>query len=150
MDGRRPKRWRQGDAASASRLNRLATGIERIQRDVDAAGMQQADVTPAPPDVRQMQVQSEGEDYLVCRLYGYSVGSADIYVAKPYKLRGNIATRTVSSEDQEILPAYTAEDIIYAFGPVRNGTDVAEVDGVGVYLIDLNIDGRMWAESLDE
>jgi len=62
-------------------------------------------------------------------------------VAKPYKLRGDATSRTVSGEAQVIVPAYVVGDIIFAARNIAGGTGI-----FGVNLQDINADGRAWAE----
>jgi hypothetical protein len=65
-------------------------------------------------------------------------------VAKPYNLRGFVASRTVGSEDQIIMPAY-----VEGVGTPPSVNILAarvETQIAGVEWADLNIQGRMWAQ----
>lgn len=118
-------------------------------------------------------VKSVSDDHLVCRTWdGTNEGTVDIKVAKPYILRrtpfhgktltvnGNTLTysyasgtqRTVTksggSETQIIVPGYVATGSGYQGNQVwaaRCDAGVT-VSGETVFLVDVNIDGRMWAK----
>jgi len=122
---------------------------------------------------RRLLLKSVSDDYLVCRAWdGTTEGSSAIYVAKPFLLQrtphdgvsrhgytaGNYAayaiTRTVTrdsdaeTEDQIIVPNYQVGsgsydgDEVYAL-LCKTGISA----DLPVRLIDLNVDGRAWAES---
>jgi len=117
---------------------------------------------------KQFKIKSvSSSDYLMCHSYdGVTEGQEDVYVAKPWFLRGNltwngksrlgvsysatgpqvrIATKGTVSETQIVIPHYAVDDIIYA---ANAETGVSTADGKAITWIDLNIDGRMWATNV--
>jgi hypothetical protein len=127
---------------------------------------------PTPGTVNQFKVQEVLDDTLRCRTWlGTALGTTDITIAKPYKLRrtpfdaqtvvidadsilytyqsGTRRTATVvgttSTEKQVIVPRYLVGDIIYAC----EVEDTINVTGT-VTQIDLNVDGRAWARKEDQ
>ena len=91
----------------------------------------------------RMKIVSESDDSLLC----FDAASNLVRVAKPLRLQGATATRTVSSEAQIIIEPYTTGQFIFAFRDIDGGTNTS--DPLGTVLLDymdLNVDGRMWAE----
>ena len=108
----------------------------QIERESDSPGQ---DATPISGTVaiERGTVTSESTNTLTVSL----ASSGTTTVAKPFILRGSTSTRTVSGEAQEILPTYSSGSVIAAnVGATHTGI-------TGVSWIDLNVDGRMWAES---
>lgn len=112
---------------------------------------------------RMMQVQSEGDDHIVCREWdGATLGPIDIFVAKPPLMRKAVYdgttnasgwlltyvdshTRTATKDGEDAVshvidPPYAQGDIIYADQP-DNGTGV-EYSGLPVVWCDSNRDAR--------
>ena len=105
---------------------------------------------------------------------GAKLGTEIVQIAKPYTLRrtpfndadwngityvftGNIARRATKAlpvpaitEVQVIVPAYQAQQTIYAARLIIGGTGVSYHDDAGVVhnteWLDLNVDGRQWAK----
>jgi hypothetical protein len=119
--------------------------------------------SPGAIFARQFIISGISGDYLECHtLSGTSSGSGTVYVARPYLLRRTIwsgatrngvtytysanQTRSASTGGtaitEKVTPSYQAGDVI--IGVVRVGGGVG-VDGVD--WVDLNLDGRAWAES---
>jgi len=112
--------------------------------------------------VVQFLVSGVSGDYLVCKtLSGTSSGSDYVYVAKPYLLRRSVysgatrngvtytgatgQTRNASTGgtavSEQVTPSYQTGDIVYGIGPV-----VGEIGTLGMIFVDLNIDGRAFAQ----
>ena len=125
-------------------LNRRGAGVKPpTQRPVDSKNK-------AVISARQFKVTTELNNYLDCKVYDgstRSVNAETFRIAKPFKLRGDTATRTSDSEEQEIVEAYTSGDIIYAIKNIKGGTDVKDSSNDDVEWLDLNVDGRAWARS---
>ena len=111
--------------------------------------------------LNQYKIVSAQDDYLICTKVG-DPANTQLKIAKPYLLRKNpFATsgwngltfnytsaqaRTANSgatENQVIVPAYVAGDIIFATIP-PGGTGVTSISGI--VLMDINCDGRAWAK----
>lgn len=111
------------------------------------------------------------DDYIVCRSWdGTTEGTADIFVAKPPKLRNSVTEETLdgidfeytytvtgadafvartstnqdddTTETQKVVPRYILDDEIFAI-PASTGIETVDVETVA--LIDLNVDARAWA-----
>ena len=94
-------------------------------------------------------VVAEDDNELVCQ---WRDDTARTYaVLKPPKLRGATATRSgASGATQQIVPVYTSGDTIYA-AAVPGGADAgysASGATVPYDYVDLNLDGRFWAEAV--
>ena len=124
--------------------------------------------------VRRFRIVSEDGDYLTCNEWdGETQGSVEFIVAKNYlcrrtpfdgssrTVRGEEISYTYSSdtereaddgtntEDQLVVPAYTADDEIFAMKPIAGGTGASyKVGGVDTAIewLDLNADSRAWAK----
>ena len=81
--------WRTGEPVSARKLNRTVDAVNRIVAGVTPPKQRRgADVASAVIlEVKKARVQSEDDDYIVCRDWDGSLGDEDIYVAKPPSLR---------------------------------------------------------------
>lgn len=129
-------------------------------------------VVEAPPvsnAALQLRVVALETDRLLCVSFVDGVeGEEQIYVALPWWLRTNPhdgsirngleyayespSLRMVTREDAEdtriqeesIVPSYTPGDIIYVLGV--DHTDVLDPEDSELSLIDMNVDGRVWAE----
>ena len=125
------------------------------------------------PHVRQFRIEEVRGDFLTCREYNVDAGlGTTIYIAKPYCLRqspfdnktiagltytyAGSTTRDVTdgvdTETQIIIPFYQEPtddydgDIIYAIFGVHGGTGVGDVNEQAIQWLDLNVDGRAWAQ----
>ena len=122
----------------------------------------------AVTQVAPFRYKSMGDDYIECRSFTLGVEGDDaVYLAKPYKLRRSPfesasfvytdgETRSVNSEDQIIVPAYAADDVIMGIRTSVIGTGIElptkKVHGfnepVPINWLDMNNDGRAWAEDV--
>jgi hypothetical protein len=122
--------------------------------------------------VQQMKIVSVDGDFLVCHTWdGTTEGTDAIKVARPYLLRrtpfdgasrGSISyvyvddqqrTSSKSGEDditEYVTPNYLAADVIYAIVNHRGGTGVVDDGSLAVGWVDLNVDGRAWAQDDSE
>lgn len=111
------------------------------------------------------------DDYIVCRSWdGTNEGTADIFVAKPPKLRASVTEETLdgidfeysyvttgtekyvsrtstnqsdnTAETQKIVPRFIPDDEIFA---IAASTGIETVDAESVSMLDLNVDARAWA-----
>lgn len=94
-------------------------------------------------DKSLMTLVTEGSDTLLCT----NPAGNFVLVAKPPKIRGDTATRTVNSEAQIIIPAYTLGDLIFAEKGWDGGTGATDAAGNPIEYQDTNPDGRYWAEN---
>jgi len=171
--------WQSGEVIAASKLNQPVRHINRNlphagpPRQVVGAAVAGGRMT-----VRRFQVRQVKGDYLVCRTLDVSnnAGDDDIKVAKPYLLRRtpfdgetrNGISYTYSSdtereaddgddtEDQVVVPSYVEHgddetgDEIYAIRAPTGGTGVVDSENNAVSWLDLNVDGRAWAQKAEE
>lgn len=152
-----------------SQWNQMRQAIEEIVRE--QIGYANKLNTHLPASVAQFLYKSSDGDYIVCRAFDGTETGVDVAVAKPYLLRPSMTTRGVftytytsdverqstdtgdsSTEDQIVTPSYLTDEVIYA-ARVRRGTGVVTDGVVGeqanaepILWLDLNVDGRMWAE----
>ena len=125
----------------------------------------------APPSAGgaaiQLKLVGLQRDRLPCKKFSGEVsGDETIYVALPWWLRrtphdgttrnglqyayidesNRTATRLMDEriQDEAIVPTYLAGDILYAIRV--DHTDVNDPDATELTLLDLNVDGRVWAE----
>ncbi len=148
--------------ATARRLTereQARRGVTQPLRTDDRAGAGGASVT-------RMVIQAVGMEHLTCRKLTWNadtnedeVGEDDIYVARPYQLRNRTWTRegrtytpagpnhrTVNGQDEEVLTHwYVAGDEIHTVR-VRGGSGLRDPMGEPIGWVDVNTDGRMWAE----
>lgn len=122
--------------------------------------------------VAQFRFITLSREYLIGRFFdGDTVGTEDIKIAKPYKLRtstydgrtwGGIRydhvfnykrsarnTETGETETQIIVEPYRHNDLIYATAYVKGGVDVIS-SGTSLLWLDDNRDGRAWAAEFEE
>ncbi len=123
-------------------------------------------VGPGTAAVQRMVIQSVANEWLVCRTLRWNAdvnedetGTDDIYVARPYLLRNRVWSREgrsytpaspnhrlVNGQDEEILThVYVGGDEIHAV-KVRGGSGLLDPMGEPIGWVDVNTDGRMWAE----
>lgn len=174
IDLLRVTRNRSAESCLSSRLGDNSTGLNV---DVGSAQAEEHAGTAehsAGSTITQYRVKSVAGDYLVCRTYDSATnteGGADVYIAKPFKLRHSIAsavldgltvnytyaalannldgTRTATpingaAETEIVVPRWLVNDLIYA-ASVGSGTGVT-VAGNAVTLLDVNADGRAWVK----
>jgi len=136
---------KKGDVITANPF--LMGIINQLNRDLD-------DFTP-PTQVERalaegaesdkqfvlMKIVAEFDDFVHC----FDPADNLIRVAKPTRMQGATATRTVNGEPQIIIPPYTTGQFIFGFRDIDGGTNTI---GGGVFLdfMDLNVDARAWAE----
>ena len=155
-----PVPFKSGQALSARSLNRLVSGIVRARPAI--LSPQQISAAQSGT-VLQVNVVEQGGDWLkVLTWNGADEGTDLIYVAKPYLLRRSLtswngitftyssnfertATKGGDTEDQVMVPAYVADDILYIVRPY-GGTDTVDPVGQPIVWVDLNVDGRAWAK----
>ena len=106
--------------------------IDSVQTDGESAKL-----------THRLQIVSEQNDYLVC--FDTSTNPVLVFVAKPTRLQGATATRTVNGEAQIIIPPYTTGQFIFGFNDIEGGTNTIG-NGVLLTFMDLNVDARAWAE----
>lgn len=156
-----------------TRIQPVRRGARKIKKSVlDAAGgyinprrtpasvRQIVSAAASPGSVKIVTVVTVLSDYISCE-----TETGLINVAKPYLLRGSLTSRAgitytysgtdaqartadngADTEDQEMLPAWIADDQIIA-ARVVGGTGITDADDADIQWIDLNVDGRHWAES---
>lgn len=107
--------------------------------------------------IRLLTYRSSSGDSMIC----WDANSQNITVAKPYLLRrtpfdgltrsgisyayssdiARTATLDATTESQVIVPSFVTGDLLFVADEISGGTGVD-----GVSLIDLNVDGRAWAQ----
>ncbi len=136
-------------------------GLSRV-REQETAKINHADAYPTPGRIEHLRLVTEANDHLVCKRFDGSANfGADVLVAKPYQLRHVLANYPqltdlttievyeVEAEDGDgeerwvVVPAYHAACDIYAATVTHTGVLVADVE---LRMIDINADGRAWAE----
>jgi len=158
--------WQPGDPITAARLNQLVDNVNALQQGVRPAQQLFPQKKVVSGRVLQLKVVSVQGDYLSCYSYdGTTTGTTLILVAKPYLLRKSLAsrdsktysaystdgqertaTKTPDTENQIIVQKWIANDIIYAIQNIYGGTGIFDAEGNSIPLLDLNVDGRMWAK----
>lgn len=141
-------------------VNRIAGGINPITQILKSGKSKAISIG------RFRIMDASPSDYLVCReTDGTAIGTRDIYVARPTLLRNmssrdgvdfsysNSQTRTANNgadtESQVIVASYLAGDEIFAMRGILRGSGVYSDPGRirKVEWIDLNLDGRYWAQT---
>jgi len=171
-----PDWWRRGDPITATKLNQPVDAIRQLRGAVAPPRQVFDDVAAAlASPVYQYKVVSTHGDYLIAEAHtGVPTAETDsprTRIAVPYLLRRtpfdglsrNAISYTYTSdtertatdadddtESQQITPDYVAGDIIYAVRAPQGGTGVtitnAAGDTVALEWLDLNADGRAWAQ----
>jgi len=136
------KTIRPGDPIRARYLNKITSSIRDLQgiRRIDTeADFGQDPVAAAQTlTITKHTITTEAAD---------TVGDGTNTIAKPDHLRGAIRTRSVSGENQVMLPAYTAGASAPVIATVYAASVGEGVTGItGVDLLDLNPIARAWAE----
>ncbi len=165
---RRPEKWRENEPISASKLEQLRDGVDRLIEGTTTAQLVGQQRTFR--QVFQAQIAAIQGDYLDVREYREYpvgppfVGPTQILVARPWLLRRSpfdggswngigftytddqtrTATQAATTEVQRITPAYVIGDIIYCAGQVYGGVAV-DVSSIPLVALDMNVDGRSWA-----
>jgi flagella basal body P-ring formation protein FlgA len=133
---------RPGDPIRARYLNKITSavrnlqGVQRVETEADftqdpVAAAQELTIT-------RHTITTEAND---------TIGDGAVTIAKPDHLRGAIRVRTVSSENQVMLPAYTAGASAPVIATVYAASVGEAVTGIaGVDLLDINAIARAWAE----
>lgn len=155
----RPKR--AGDQSiPAQEYNDLDTRIKRLEGEL--FGGAQAGTVPA--NAVAFKIATIQGDYLTCNRFqrGSVQMTTNVFVAKPYLLRQSLTAwngltftytdsqnKTASDgsnpdEDWTVIPEYVSGDIIYC-ARVGNGTGLL-AGSVGIRWVDLNVEGRAWAQ----
>lgn len=162
-----PERWRRRQALEARKLNQVVDAITRQEQGAPAI-QQRIRSVASLPEIRQFKITEVFGDHLECVPWdGVAEGAAIAFVARPPTLRASAAgrgsitytgvatdgqTRTASdgvdTETQIVIPSYLVGDVIYAVRNVVGGTGVTREAGVAVGWLDLNVDGRQWAEDV--
>ncbi len=165
---RRPEKWLEGEPVSASKLEELRDGLDRLIEGTDPR--QVSELLPAAAQVFQGEIVSVSADHLIVREYRIYPsptapigGSNSILVAKPYLLRRTpfdgqtrdgvtyvyttdqqrTATIGPDQRTEHVTPAYLVGDLVYCVRDVHNGTGV---ESGGAIIGSLEIaGGRMWA-----
>ena len=164
---RRPRKWRENEPVSASKLEELRDGLDRL---IDGTETRQLS-TLLPPTAQVFQGEIVGleSDYIIVvelRIYaggGTIKGTALIPVAKPWFLRRtpfdgqsrdgvsytytNDQQRTAiigpDTRVEHVTPGYLIGDIAYCVQNVHNATGV-ETGGSLISALEIE-SGRMWA-----
>ena len=165
---RRPEKWRENEPVSASKLEELRDGLDRLIEGTTTA--QRRGEQRLFRQVFQAQIALIHGDYLDVREYREYpvgppfVGASQILVARPWLLRRTpfdggswngigftysddqtrTATQAATTEVQRITPAYVIGDIIYCAVDVYGGVSVDQ-GGLALVALDMNVDGRSWA-----
>ena len=165
---RRPEKWRENEPISASKLEQLRDGLDRLIEGTTTE--QLIGKQRVFRQVFQAQITAIWSDYLdVVEYREYVtgppfVGAQVILIAKPWLLRrtpfdGGMwngisytytsdqtrqATKGPDSEIQHVTPEYVVGDIIYCAGQLYGGSSVI-VSGQLLTALDMNVDGRAWA-----
>lgn len=138
--------WKAGGRASASGFNAVLDAVRENQY-----GRQPNGRVPSIMFLDYARVVTEKTNYLECKRVVFPTdGSAAqlgeaIDVLKPFKLRGAVATKTVSGEAQEIYDPYAVNDAL-VIGKLNGPTGVNNDAGAPIFWIDLNVDARRWSE----
>lgn len=154
--------WKKGDPLYTYRLNQPVKVLQALVQGVKPPRGKTPEVKP--PFVQQFKILEIADDYLVCNPYdGETQLAEEILVARPYLLRmslaswngltftyvdeqSRVATLGAETEDQTIVPQYVVGDIIYGLQGIFGGTAVEDDDEKVVQFVDLNIDGRAFAQ----
>lgn len=168
------RRWKKGESLKARKLNEPVDAINRISGGVRPPRQRMGGSRPVNPEslskVQQFKVVSVQGDYLVCNPYDSLAAATNqtVLVAKPYLLRqtpfdgssrdGVTYTYTdgtqrsaddgSETETQLITPSYVSGDIIYAIRNISGKTDTYDTLSLIIEWLDLNVDGRSWAEQV--
>lgn len=152
-------RWKRGDPLEAKHLDQPRKAIEVLLQGVQGiVGTKGVGSTI----VARFKIATISGDYLACyRIDGTgAVSTATINIARPKLLRNSMTSRgsatysysgtdereaTVGgdTEDQVVVPAYLADDEIYAVRAPRGGTGVSDAP----LWLDMNVDARAWAKA---
>lgn len=165
---RRPDKWRENEPVSASKLEELRDGLDRLIEGTDPR--QLSETLPAAAQVFQGELVSVSADHIIVREYRIYpsptppvVGSTSILVAKPYLLRRTpfdgqtrdgvsytyvtdqqrTATIGPDQRTEHVTPGYVVGDLVYCLRAVLNGTGV-ESGGAIIGALEL-AGGRTWA-----
>ncbi len=165
---RRPEKWRENEPISASKLEQLRDGVDRLIEGTDPR--QVTDILPAAAQVFQGQIAGLMDDYIIVNEYRVYpapttpvVGTTNILVAKPWLLRRTpfdgqvrdgvsytydndqqrVAVVGPDSRTEHVTPAYVVGDVVYCLQLVFGGTAV-ESGGVIIGALEI-AGGRMWA-----
>lgn len=105
-------------------------------------------------DVTQFKLRFVEDDYLVCREWdGTTLGSDDIYVLKPYKLRCSLASAQVYGETHNYTyaPDASEPDMAFGDGGTWSGETEAQYDPGGLLAsLKLNTVRSVEADGLTE
>ena len=156
------RRKSPGDATLPSvEWNDLITRLERLEARILGSAQQPT----VPATLVAFKIVDVQGDYLNCnRFQGGTVQMTTVVpIAKPYLLRQSLTAwngltftytdsqnKTASDgsnpdEDWTVTPEYVVGDIIYC-ARVANGTGLLTTANVGIRWVDLNVEGRAWAE----
>jgi len=150
--------FREGRVISARALNDVARHVDAVVNRIsgprqvlteDGSTNEKDASAVAAVQIARIRVDSQTSNTLVGVLYPDLVTAAT--VAKPPGMRGNLGTRTVSAEDQMLIPPYTD---IGGGAPAHVGEVFAALVGpdhtglAGVDWQDLNAQGRQWVEDV--
>ncbi len=164
---RRPEKWLEGEPVSASKLEELRDGLDRLIEGTDPR--QVAGDLAQQPQVFQGEIIGLAGDYITVveyRVYvggGIVRGTQAINVAKPWLLRRTPfdglsrdgvsyvytadQTRTATAGPnvrvEHVTPGYLIGDIVYCLRTILNATAV-EVGGLILPALEI-AGGRMWA-----
>jgi hypothetical protein len=156
-----------GDRIGASYFNSIANAVNNRRGSVNPPS-QVFPKTGGSQQGKQFKVVTEYDDYLGCKSWdGTTLGSTLVNVAKPPLMRktkydgltidgisyvrNSVNTRTATrvsdsvTQSQKITQDYLTNAIIYAVTNVAGGVDCTDGTNQLVWL-DLNVDGRAWAE----
>ena len=147
----------------ASRVRRIGRVVNQVEQDPRFPVSPPARPTVTGANSIQCVIKAILDDALECSFtFDTETDEDTFYIAKPWLLRKtpfdgktrNGFTYTYSgsqsresnngstTENQELIPGYVINDIIYA---ISTPTDV-KIEEEFVTWVDLNVDGRMWAK----
>lgn len=148
------------------RLNNLERAMQdRVNADSGFSQALQRKIVQV--EIAELPTATGASDYFTAFILGVggdgSTSGDTIKIAKPEQLRrtrydgetyNGVAyaysdnfTRTADGTTQTINPPYVVGDVIYAALQPAGGTDVVDENNKPVHWIDLNADGRHWANA---
>lgn len=144
---RRLPRIKRGDIITATPfLNGI---VDQVNENTQRLGAPRQVTQGTPPGaasegaVQRMQVIAEANDTVLC----FDTTGNAVDVAKPFRFRGDTGQRLSNGEAQELVEPYVVGQFILAIKDILGGTNAIGSNGQFAEWMDINVDGRMWAES---
>lgn len=161
--------WVKGDKLQAAHWQEIVTLLNRLQGILPGFVFNNPGINPL--SARMFKVVELAEDIIICHTWdGAEEGEDDIAVARPYLLRktpfdgqsrGDFSfvyereDKRVSTnledetEDQILVDSYDEGEVIFALNGIQGGTDLLDDNEEVVQWVDMNFDGRYWAQDDD-